>query len=49
VRALDKYRHLCIFVFAMLYLCIAHVYRMYVDYMGWAVDYSSPQVSDLGS
>ncbi|KYQ90954.1 60S ribosomal protein L5 [Tieghemostelium lacteum] len=33
-----------VFVFSMLYLSVSHWYRMYVDYKGWALDYTGPQM-----
>ncbi|EFA78146.1 membrane bound O-acyl transferase family protein [Heterostelium album PN500] len=36
--------HIWVFVFAMAYLSISHWYRMYTDYMGWTMDFTSPQM-----
>jgi len=35
---------LSVFVFIMSYMCIAHLYRMYTDYMGWSLDFTGPQM-----
>jgi len=44
IRALDKYRHILVFVFMMGYMTASHVYRIYVDYMGWSLDFTGPQM-----
>jgi len=36
--------HKLVFVFALGYLCISHIYRMYVDYLGWTLDFTGPQM-----
>ncbi|EGG17545.1 membrane bound O-acyl transferase family protein [Cavenderia fasciculata] len=36
--------HLIAFTFSMIYLSVSHWYRMYTDYMGWKMDYTSPQM-----
>ncbi|CAM9481653.1 unnamed protein product [Chrysoparadoxa australica] len=33
-----------VFVFVMGYMCASHTYRMYVDYMGWSLDFTGPQM-----
>ncbi|GAM22032.1 hypothetical protein SAMD00019534_052070 [Acytostelium subglobosum LB1] len=36
--------HIYVFVFAMGYMSASHWYRMYVDYMGWTMDFTAPQM-----
>lgn len=31
-------------VFVLLYMSLSHIYRMYVDYMGWTMDYTTVQM-----
>lgn len=33
-----------VFVFSMAYIMISHIYRMYVDYMGWTLDFTGIQM-----
>jgi hypothetical protein len=33
-----------IFVFAMAYMCASHIYRLYVDYLGFSLDFTSAQM-----
>mmetsp|Transcript_37512 Transcript_37512/g.49427 ORF Transcript_37512/g.49427 Transcript_37512/m.49427 type:complete len:542 (+) Transcript_37512:178-1803(+) len=33
-----------VFAFVMIYMCAAHLYRMYTDYMGWSLDFTGPQM-----
>lgn len=33
-----------VFVFTMLYLTLSHLYRVWVDYMGWTLDHTGPQM-----
>lgn len=33
-----------VFAFNMLYLSASHIYRLYVDYMGWTLDFTGPQM-----
>ncbi|KAI9913169.1 hypothetical protein PsorP6_005624 [Peronosclerospora sorghi] len=33
-----------VFVVNMLYMSAAHIYRLYVDYMGWTLDFTGPQM-----
>lgn len=44
IRALDKHRHIIVFVFMMSYMTASHIYRLYVDYMGWTLDFTGPQM-----
>jgi hypothetical protein len=39
-----KYQHLIVFVFVMGYMCVTHLYRMYVDYMGFSFDFTGTQM-----
>jgi len=36
--------HLIVFGWMMFYMGAMHVYRMYTDYLGWAMDFSGPQM-----
>lgn len=40
------YRHMphVVFAFVLGYICLSHIYRAYVDYMGWSLDFTGPQV-----
>ncbi|TDH67510.1 hypothetical protein CCR75_002307 [Bremia lactucae] len=33
-----------VFLFNMLYISSSHIYRLYVDYMGWTLDFTGPQM-----
>ncbi|CAM9733108.1 unnamed protein product [Phaeothamnion confervicola] len=45
VRGLpNKIMPYAVFAFVMTYICAAHLYRMYVDYMGWSLDFTGPQM-----
>ncbi|KAF1777658.1 Membrane bound O-acyl transferase, MBOAT [Phytophthora cactorum] len=33
-----------VFLFNMLYMSASHIYRLYVDYMGWTLDFTGPQM-----
>lgn len=33
-----------VFAFVLGYICLSHIYRAYVDYMGWSLDFTGPQV-----
>lgn len=33
-----------VFAFMLAYMCGSHLYRMYVDYMGWSLDFTGPQM-----
>ncbi|KAG5188593.1 MBOAT, membrane-bound O-acyltransferase family-domain-containing protein [Tribonema minus] len=33
-----------VFAFLLSYICGSHIYRMYVDYMGWSLDFTGPQM-----
>lgn len=33
-----------VFAFVLAYMCFSHIYRIYVDYMGWSLDFTGPQV-----
>lgn len=36
-----------VFLFVLAYICVSHIYRMYVDYMGWSLDFTGPQVMEV--
>eukprot|EP00007_Cunea_sp_BSH-02190019_P003717 CAMPEP_0174237496 /NCGR_PEP_ID=MMETSP0417-20130205/8402_1 /TAXON_ID=242541 /ORGANISM="Mayorella sp, Strain BSH-02190019" /LENGTH=509 /DNA_ID=CAMNT_0015316259 /DNA_START=69 /DNA_END=1594 /DNA_ORIENTATION=+ len=36
--------HKLVFVFAMTYMSLSHIYRMHVDYLGWSLDFTGPQM-----
>jgi hypothetical protein len=38
------YIHKCVQVWAMTYMSCAHIYRMVVDYGGWTIDFTTPQL-----
>ena len=33
-----------VFAFVLGYISMSHIYRTYVDYMGWSLDFTGPQV-----
>ncbi|GLD95209.1 hypothetical protein PINS_up003851 [Pythium insidiosum] len=33
-----------VFLFNMTYMTASHIYRLYVDYMGWTLDFTGPQM-----
>lgn len=39
-----KYAPYIVFLFNMAYMSAAHIYRLYVDYMGWTLDFTGPQM-----
>lgn len=39
-----KFAPYLVFVFNMAYMSAAHIYRLYVDYMGWTLDFTGPQM-----
>lgn len=39
-----KYAPYIVFIFNMTYMSAAHIYRLYVDYMGWTLDFTGPQM-----
>lgn len=36
-------RH-AVVTFALVYVSVSHIYRMYVDYLGWSLDFTGPQM-----
>ncbi|CCI43023.1 unnamed protein product [Albugo candida] len=38
------YAPVCVFIFNFSYLSASHLYRLYVDYMGWTLDFTGPQM-----
>lgn len=44
IKAFDRWRHRLVFVFMMAYMTGSHIYRLYVDYMGWTLDFTGPQM-----
>jgi len=36
-----------VFAFVLGYICLSHIYRTYVDYMGWSLDFTGPQVKHI--
>ncbi|POM61381.1 Lysophospholipid acyltransferase, partial [Phytophthora palmivora] len=40
----SKYTPGLVFLFNMLYMSASHIYRLYVDYMGWTLDFTGPQM-----
>lgn len=40
-RSIARY---AVLTFAFAYVSIAHIYRMYVDYLGWSLDFTGPQM-----
>lgn len=36
-----------VFAFVLGYICMSHIYRTYVDYMGWSLDFTGPQVREI--
>lgn len=41
---LGRYRHILIMVWMMGYMTAAHLWRLHVDYLGWTMDYTGPQM-----
>jgi len=39
-----KIMPLTVFIFVMGYMCLAHMYRQYTDWMGWSLDFTGPQM-----
>ncbi|KDO21008.1 hypothetical protein SPRG_13936 [Saprolegnia parasitica CBS 223.65] len=39
-----KFAPSIVFLFNMTYMSLAHLYRIYVDYMGWSLDFTGPQM-----
>ncbi|CEG41053.1 lysophospholipid acyltransferase [Plasmopara halstedii] len=39
-----QYAPAIVFLFNMLYMSLSHIYRLYVDYMGWTLDFTGPQM-----
>ena len=39
-----KYAPYIVFVFNMLYMTASHLYRIYIDYMGWSLDFTGAQM-----
>ena len=35
-----------VFAFVLGYISLSHLYRAYVDYMGWSLDFTGPQVAN---
>ncbi|KAM3570524.1 hypothetical protein VYU27_007424, partial [Nannochloropsis oceanica] len=33
-----------VFLFTMTYMSVSHLYRLYVDYLGWSLDFTGPQM-----
>jgi lysophospholipid acyltransferase len=33
-----------VFFFVMTYMSLSHLYRVYVDYLGWSLDFTGPQM-----
>lgn len=33
-----------VFAFVMAYMSLSHLYRLYVDYLGWSLDFTGPQM-----
>eukprot|EP01121_Diplochlamys_sp_Union-15-3_P020647 TRINITY_DN8099_c0_g1_i3.p1 TRINITY_DN8099_c0_g1~~TRINITY_DN8099_c0_g1_i3.p1 ORF type:complete len:385 (+),score=31.10 TRINITY_DN8099_c0_g1_i3:55-1209(+) len=45
VEYLDpKLSHKVVFIFCFAYIVISHLYRLYVDYLGWTLDFSGIQM-----
>lgn len=39
-----KFAPQLVFAFNMIYMSASHIYRIYVDYMGWSLDFTGPQM-----
>eukprot|EP00741_Cyanophora_paradoxa_P001233 tig00000471_g1190.t1 len=39
-----RYSHVLVMMFALSYLSVSHIYRMYKNYMGWELDFTGPQM-----
>lgn len=39
-----RYAPTIVFLFNMTYMSASHIYRLYVDYMGWTLDFTGPQM-----
>ncbi|KAH9101924.1 hypothetical protein AeMF1_021370 [Aphanomyces euteiches] len=44
VLAPPKYAPRLVFLWNMIYMSASHLYRLYVDYMGWSLDVTGPQM-----
>lgn len=44
VPAIGRKAHVLVFLFMMGYMSLCHVYRIWVDYMGWTLDFTGPQM-----
>lgn len=42
--ASPKISHKLVFFWAMGYMTVSHIYRLYTDYMGWTLDFTGPQM-----
>jgi len=42
--ASPKISHKLVFFWAMGYITLSHIYRLYTDYLGWSLDYTGPQM-----
>ncbi|CAM9195114.1 unnamed protein product [Discosporangium mesarthrocarpum] len=40
----NKYMPQVVFTFVMAYISFSHIYRQYVDWMGWSLDFTGPQM-----
>ncbi|CAM9792564.1 unnamed protein product, partial [Laminaria digitata] len=40
----NRYMPRVVFAFVLGYISLSHLYRCYVDYMGWSLDFTGPQV-----
>lgn len=40
----NKYMPKVVFAFVLGYISLSHLYRAYVDYMGWSLDFTGPQM-----
>ena len=43
-RVFGSFRHNLVFLWMMGYMTAVHLYRLHVDYMGWTLDFSGPQM-----
>lgn len=41
-----RYMPKVVFAFVLGYISLSHLYRAYVDYMGWSLDFTGPQVTN---
>lgn len=39
-----RQRQFAVLIFVMAYMTLSHLYRLYIDYLGWTLDFTGPQM-----